>query len=309
MTTQNSKISAFDLSQMFMTVKVSVSMFGNNRQAKTVAQEMEAMKGATIGKALKASKMLLDPDALKPVSQARNAISTEYRRITSVWDESAFRLVPNHRWDEYCATMQPLYGNFSKAADDVAERFYDLVNDSRTRLGSMFDRDDYPDDQAAFRKCFEVDEVPEPLKTPDDAKKIRSLPIAVVERIETSMQRSFERNVARVQGECFDKLFETVSALRDSLDRWARGEQKSVHSTVIETIERACNHCSTFNVAGDAHLTALIEEARNSIAKYSMEEIKADPVKRIEVEIAATNIAAKAEDCCAKIANMNACYQ
>ena len=54
---------------------MKLSCWGNSKNAKDVANDMEAQRGAEQGKALKAGKILLDPAMLQPVLQARNALT------------------------------------------------------------------------------------------------------------------------------------------------------------------------------------------------------------------------------------------
>lgn len=52
---------AVDLSARYIKVNMKMSGWGNSKNAKEVAAEMEVARGAEMGKALKAGKILLDP--------------------------------------------------------------------------------------------------------------------------------------------------------------------------------------------------------------------------------------------------------
>lgn len=295
---------AVDLSAHFTLVRVSVSMWGNSRQQKDIASEIEASKGATIGKALKVGKVLIDADALKPVSTARNAITTKWREMTSVWGDDSWRLLPTSRWIEYGNTMQPLFAEFEKQADLLASRFDLLLIEAQTRLNGLFDRGDYPDCAADFRAKFSIGDHSRSIETADDAKRIKSLPADVVERIERSMNQQLEQNMARLQAEAFDRLHTVTAALSKSLVSWKDGEQKSFKSTLFDTISRACDFCQQFNVAGDSHMSALVEDIRNQLLRHDADDIRNDPKKADEIIVVAEAIATKAAKRRVAISNM-----
>jgi hypothetical protein len=118
------------------------------------------------------------------------------------------------------------------------------------------------------------------------------------------MERAYADNIQRVQSENFGRLYDVAKSLRDSLDKFARGEQKTVHSTLLETIEKSCNYCIEFNLSGDIHLAALIEDMRNSLTQFSMEEVRSDPAKLATVATAASAAMGKAAARKAAMTNM-----
>lgn len=294
---------SLDLSARFLKVSCPISSIGNSKQLKDVAAEVEVSKGATVGKAVKAGKWLYDPDKISPVTKAANALRTKHRELTSVWNDSSWRLLPTGKWFEYGAAMNPLIAQFDAAVAELTAQFSLLIVDAEERLGTLFNRNDYPVDADEFRAKFKAEVLQEPLPKIEDAGRV-SLPVEELEAMKRSMERAYADNIQRVQAENFSRLYDVAKALRDSLDKFARGEQKTVHTTMLETIEKACSYCNEFNLSGDSHLTALVEDMRNSLTQYTMEEVRTDPVKRIEVSVAATSAMSKAAARKAAMANM-----
>ena len=146
---------AVDLSARYIKINMKMSGWGNSKNAKEVAAEMEVARGAELGKALKAGKILLDPLKLQPVLKARNALTTRHRELTTVWDDSSWRLLPTVKWDLYFAEINPLIRAFESAADDLEGVYVSLVDEARSRLGGLFNDDDYPG-EIDFRQKFSV---------------------------------------------------------------------------------------------------------------------------------------------------------
>jgi hypothetical protein len=299
---------ALDLSARFLKVSCPISSIGNSKGLKDVAAEVEVSKGATVGKAVKAGKWLYDPDKIAPVTKAANALRTKHRELTSVWNDSSWRLLPTGKWFDYGSAMNPLIAQFDQAVAELAAQFDMLIIDAEERLGTLFNRDDYPNDATEFRAKFRAEVLQEPLPKIEDCKQV-SLPMAELEAMQRNMQRAYADNVQRVQAENFSRLYDVAKALRDSLDKFARGEQKTVHATMLETIEKACSYCTEFNLSGDVRLTALVEDMRNSLTQYTMEEVRNDPVKRVEVAAAASSAMSKAAARKAAMANMSGYMQ
>ncbi len=295
---------ALDLSARFLKVSCPIRAVGNSKQLKDVAAEVEVSKGATVGKAVKAGKWLYDPDKLAPVTKAANAIRSKHRELTSVWNDSSWRLLPSHKWFDYGAALNPLISQFDIAVAELSAQFDDLIDDAEQRLGSMlFNRGDYPNDANEFRACFHAEPVHEPMPRIEDNMRV-SLPVSELESMQRSMERAYADNIQRVQSENFGRLYDVAKSLRDSLDKFARGEQKTVHSTLLETIEKSCNYCIEFNLSGDIHLAALIEDMRNSLTQFSMEEVRSDPAKLATVATAASAAMGKAAARKAAMSNM-----
>lgn len=281
---------AVDLSARYIKINMKMSGWGNSKNAKEVAAEMEVARGAELGKALKAGKILLDPLKLQPVLKARNALTTRHRELTTVWDDSSWRLLPTVKWDKYFAEINPLIAAFDSAADDLEGVYLDLVNEARARLGGLFCEDDYPG-EIQFREKFAVKLATETLAQ-GVAKNI-ALPAEEVEKICQSMSDQFSENMKRVQGENWQRLFTVVSNLHDSLLKFDKGEQRTVRVTLLEQIDLACSEIPDFNITADPSLIASIAEIRSELAGLDMAELREQPQARKAAIVSAAAIAAK----------------
>lgn len=291
---------SIDLSARFLKVACPVKMAGNSRQLKDVAQEVEVSRGAQIGRAVKASKTLYADEFLTRVKKARNAIAAQHLKQTSVWNDSSWRLLPTAGWFDYATAMNPLISEFTAAAAELD--FDAMVNDAINRLGTLFDRADYPDTEADFRALFRAEVQQEPLPQLADAGRV-SLPVAELDAMRQGMERAYEANVAKVKGEVYDRLHAATTALASSLKNWEDGNQKSVKATLIETVQQACSYAEKFNVDGDTRIAALLKDIEDC-TEHTMETIRENPEVRAKVITAASTAASKAESRRRAVANL-----
>jgi hypothetical protein len=294
---------SIDLSARFLKVACPVKMAGNSRQLKDVAAEIEVSKGAQVGRAVKASKALYADEYLTRVKKARNAIAAQHLKLTSVWNDSSWRLLPTGGWFDYANQMNPLIAEFDAAADELASRFDQAIQEAEYRLGDLYDRADYPETESEFRAMFRAEVAQEPLPQIADASRV-SLPVAELDKMRQGMERAYQSNINRVKGEVYERLHDATSALAASLRKWEEGGQKSVKATLLDTIQNACGYAEQFNIDGDSRITALLADAR-ACCTHDMETIRENPAIRAQVIDAATGAAAKAESRRKAIANLS----
>ena len=281
---------AVDLSARFLKVKLSITCWGNSKQAKDCAAEMEASKGAEIGKSLKAGKILLDPSALEAVGKCRNALVAQHKALTGIWDESSWRLLPTNRYFEYSEKMNPLISAFNASADELETRYIALVDEARSRLNGLFCDDDYPG-EIQFRQKFtvrtEINDI-----SPGDTSRI-NLPQSELDKIQEQMQSNYADSLKAVQADQWQRLLSVVTNLKDSLIAYDKGDQRTVRQTLIESIDKTCADIPDFNVLGDPELISAITEIKNQFAAVDMSAVREDPALRTETISAASKAAAK----------------
>ncbi len=289
--TKQSTPTTVDMSARFLKVKLSITAWGNSKQAKDCAAEMEASKGAEVGKSLKAGKILLDPTALEAIGKARNALMTQHKVITGIWDDSNWRLLPTSRYFEYSEKMNPLISQFNAAADELESRYITLVDEARSRLNGLFNDDDYPG-EIEFRQRFSIKTSIENLAAGTDTSRI-NLPAEEVDKITASMQEAFSENLHRVQGDQWQRLLSVVTNLKDSLIAYDKGDQRTVRQTLIDSIDKTCSDIPDFNVLADPALIDAITEIKTQFATVDMSYVRENPALRTETISAASRAAAK----------------
>jgi hypothetical protein len=291
-----------DLSARFLKVACPVHMAGTSRQIKEVAQDVEISQGARVGRAVKASKMLYSDEYFTRLKAAKNAIKAQHMKLTSVWNDSSWRLLPTGQWFAYANQMNPLIAEFDAAADELATKWDAMISEARDNMGNLFDLGDYPDTPSEFRSMFRAEVTQEPLPQISDATRI-SLPASELAAMQKSMERAMAANIANVKSEVFGRLQKTTEALAKSLMQWDAGNQKSVKKTLLDSVRSACSYASSFNIDGDSRIDALLKEIDDFLA-HDMETIRESPALRGEVIDAANRAASKAAARKSALANM-----
>lgn len=302
------QFNAADLSSRFVLVGIKTKCFGNTRKEDGVSERAEIEAGAMVGSALKTGKFLLRPKTsdrpgfLDPVTTAKSAVLTAHKKMTSPWSESStMRLLPTVKHEEYTKTINPLIREFERAVEELESQYDQEIEDSKVRLGNLFDPLLYPADfRAQFAlKCF-VETI--------DVKKTASgvmLPAEELEKIEKDMQAQLAESVARVQRENWARIVETVGALNASLRGLESGEQKRVKKTLLEQIELAVQEIPSFNVTGDSTLIEQLEEIKSELLAHDMEEIRKDETVRAQVTAKSAAIVDKAKARMEKMRDLN----
>lgn len=290
------------ITSRFLKVACPVKMAGNSRQLKGVAEDVESNNNAQIGRAVKVAKVLYAPEYLVRIKKARNAIAAQHLKMTSPWNDSSWRLLPTTGWFDYANAMNPLITEFDAAANELSSQYLAIVDEARHRLGDLFDVEDYPGNEQEFRLMFAADVRQEPLPQLSDTSRV-SLPASEIEKIRKSLEESYHENIARTKAEVFDRLFNSTSALASSIKRWESGEQKSVKSTLIDTVKEAARYAQSFNLDNDPRIDSLLKDIQ-TLTTADMETIRENREVRASIVKAADDVADKAARRRAAMANM-----
>lgn len=288
---------SIDLSARFHKVMINTKFPKMSKTVKGLVKDIEIKNRSEVGKSLKETGPILYADSplWDAVKKAKNAVVSTHNKMTSVWDDSGWRLLSTAKWNEYHNTIQPLINAFNNAADALAADFDNMVIASQSRLADLFAPEDYPRTATEFRACFVIKPNRESVPKLDDAKRLGTvLPVEEIEEMKRDMEAAYRDNLERINTQNWELLYTHTSKLANSLVNWSQGNQKSIKKTLLEEIEKACQFCTQFNASNDPKLAAMVEDIRNNLLTVDMDTIRENPDVAKTVIAAASNARDKA---------------
>ncbi len=242
--------------------------------------------------AIGVSKKILDCPEYDAIATADNDISQFLRRraLTCSMFKRGVYLVP----------IQAL-----QAIDDRVERFkseranelvpaflavYDQAREhARDTLGPLFDVADYPSiDQvrAAFRSESRYME----LGTPGTLRHINP---DVFEREQAAFRDRLESAADEIQTALRDSFADLVGHMAERLGKTETGKPRIFRDTLVSNLREFLDSFDSRNIADDDQLSALVQQARDSLGNRTPDQLRRVPAARDAARAAMEDIKAR----------------
>lgn len=198
------------LSRKAMLVTVTVSCWTATKTDKKVSNEVEAQHQAS--NAGRYNKMLIAKSALDPLTSQAASIRQLHYKLTLPWIDNGGRLLPAKLYMDYQQQMGAAKNKYAAMADDFVRDYDVLVNDSRKRLGTMFNERDYPTAKQ-LRQKFGVDTDILPVPEGSDFR----VEVAQSERnlIMADIEAKLHKRQALAMADAWGRVKTVVSTIRD----------------------------------------------------------------------------------------------
>lgn len=235
-----------------MLITLSVSCWTARKQDKKVSVEVEAAHNAK--NAGRFNKDLINKEYLEKLTSYAGSIRAYHYKMTMPWMDNGARLLPSKLFSEYSAEMRRMKQEYARLVSDFAQTYPTLVSEARTRLGTMFDPDDYPDASELYAK-FDVEldfmEVPSGADFRVDIADSERKRIAeeIAERVAKRQAAAKRSNWVRIR-EAVDRVVARLSA-----------RKTVIHDSLVENLEELVRLLPGLNIDDDPqmnHVSQLI---------------------------------------------------
>lgn len=263
-----------------MLATLSISAWTARKQDKKVSAEVETAHGAH--DAGRYNKMLVNKALLDPVSKLTGKIREYHYAMTLPWADSGARLLPSKLFMDYSSAVRSFRDQFTKLVKDLQAAYPAEVQAARTRLGSMYDPDDYPDPSDLFGKFgIALDFTPVP-----DAADFR---VDVGKEAQDELRESVTQGVAARQAGAvkatYARIHEVVSKIEERLSL----DNAIFKDSLIDNANELCVVLDALNITNDPVITALAKRIRTELV-MPPSLLRQNPVARQRVALAARDI-------------------
>jgi hypothetical protein len=276
-----------NLSDKAMLVKLSISQWTARRLDVKATREVIENYSAKPD-AGRFNKLLVDVCAVKRYQKAANEARIFHYKNTLPWGDDESRILPAANYSIYSAKMREFRAKFEGAVDEFVSEYPGLIEQAQRDLNGLFRAEDYPSAEALrfkFRFDFSV-------KPVDDSKDFRvSLAADEVERIRAEIEGRVSVSVNDAMADCWARLYEAVKHLADKL----REPDAIFRDSLVGNIAELCDILPRLNVTEDPSLTAVLDEARASLASL-------DPDRLRKYELDRKSAAGRADDILSRMA-------
>ncbi len=225
------------------------------------------------------NKRIVATSFFADVSTAHQQGSRIHKLYTLPWEDGGTRILANTGFMVYSTAMKDCRLKSEAAVRALKGQLQAIKADGKSRLGTMYNEDDYPSEDdlmAKFGFDVEVKAVPDSsdfrVQMSDESAKaiVKDIERRTNQRLENAMNDVFLR-VADVVGHLSQKLKDYVPAKDGNK---AGGV---IRDSVIQNIyELASEALPILNVTNDPRITALQEQLVNDLAEHSPEILRSD---------------------------------
>lgn len=264
-----------------MLVSVSISCWSAKKIAKKESEELTNAKSASKRAAQVQKNLLADDARLTTVNKYAAEIRNWLAVTTLPWSDSGMRLVTTKQFMDFKADLDARKAQFEVLVNDFVAMYPTLISAQAFKLGSMFDRNEYPsqaDIAAKFSLTYSFMPVPEAGDfRVDIAEDIRK-------DLEEQYAKDYAASVEAVNKDLWDRLKTVLDKMSDRLGSDAGGKNKIFRDTLVENALEVCDMLGVLNVTGDAQLEAVRKEVQQTLLGVTADDLRKSEATRKDVK-------------------------
>ena len=267
-----------------MLANLTVRAWSARKRDREVSREVEQKHLAK--DAGNFNKLLIDKDALKPIVTISGQLRAKHYDMTLPWGDNGDRLLPAKMYFDYVKAMRDLRDAFNTAVVAFCNNYPTYMQAARTRLGTMYDPEDYPAASQLKRKfSAELSFLPVP-----DAKDFR---VDLGEDEVAEIRKDIEAQVAKQQEQAINDLWGRLKEVTQNIHDRLIDPEAIFRDSLIENCRFACEIASKLNLNDDKTLEDVRADIEYRLSRIDPQRLRDDKVLRRNIADAAADILKK----------------
>lgn len=265
-----------------LLVDLFISTYSGRKQDKRTQDEVTASKGAASKRAASVYKSLFaDCAELDAVNKFQSRARQVHYKLTLPWSDNGARLIPVKALLDYKSVMNEQEQEFQSLVNKFLDRYDTLVAAAAFKLGTLFDRAEYPTREQVARK-FSFDVTFTPMPTAGDFRL--DIEAEVQNDLVQDYERKLQSRVEEAMNDAWTRLHGVLSKISDRLTPDESGKRKIFHESMLTNADELCELLTTLNVTGDDKLESARVKLRNALLGVSAKELREVESARVEVK-------------------------
>lgn len=264
-----------------MLVNLSITLYTGRKQDKRAQAEVVASHGAMSARAASVYKSLFtDCKELEDIVKFQARARARHYAMTLPWSDMGLRLLPTKSFVDYSDEMNKHREQFEFLVDAFLQKYDTLVAAAAFKLGTLFNRDEYPLRESIARKfTFNLDYVP--LPTAGDFRL--DIEHEVQQQLVEQYEKRMVEQVSQAQQDAWSRLYDVLAKLKDRLTLTDEGKRKTFHDTTVTNAVDLCEALTALNVMGDPALEAARKQLEEAMLGVEPAELRKEEGERLLV--------------------------
>ena len=262
-----------------MLVDLNIAIYSGRKQDRTTQAEVTLAKGSGSKKAASVYKNLFaECKELEAITKFQARARSEHYRLTLPWNDRGARLLPTISLLDYKQVMNRYQQEFDRLVDAFLIKYSTLVAAAAFQLGTLFDRNEYPDAAQVARR-FRMDIAFVPLPTSGDFR------LDVESEVQRELMEQYDRRLAEqlasATKDSWDRLYEALARLSDRLTVDEDGKKKIFHDTIVTGAVELCELLTAMNVTQDPQLESARRKLQEVLLGVTPKELREEDGTRV----------------------------
>ncbi len=239
------------------------------------------------------NKVLIAKDKLKAIQKAITDARVHHYENTMPWDNFGTRLLPVKNYVAYTDAQRGFRERFDVVVREFCDGYETYVDDAKQRLGSLFNREDYPP-PVVIRHKFRMEVVLLPM--PDESDFRVDLNDAEIAKIRDDVAKTIESRITAASQDLWQRLYTTVKHLHERLVAFDGGKTNRLHATIIGNLVELTDMLGALNFSDDPDLERMRNEIASTLCTHDIEALRTGEQLRKDQAVAAEAILTKMQD-------------
>ena len=263
-----------------MLVSFNVSMYSGRKQDKQTQAEVVQAKGSGSSRAASVYKSLFaDCAELDNIVKFQARARARHYQLTLPWNDGGARLLPTAALMDYKAEMNRYSDEFDLLVSAFLDKYDTLVAAAAFKLGTLFDRDEYPLRDEVARK-FRFNLAFSPLPTSGDFRL--DIEHEVQQELASQYEKRMHQQLAQAQQDAWDRMHTALSRLKDRLTLNEDGTRRTFHETTVTNAQELCSVLTSLNVTNDPRLESARRQLEEAMIGIDPKELRKEESVRLQ---------------------------
>jgi hypothetical protein len=273
-----------------MLVELSISTWTARKLDKKVSTQVDNDNGAKT-KVVNANKNLMAGTGVleNVVKYAANARAWHLSQ-TLPWTDNGSRLLPMSNFMNYKQQLGELETNYEALVDKFIIAYPNLVSAAAFQLGTLFDRNEYPDENS-LKKKFKFTYSFFPVPTAGDFRI--DINEEAKAEIMANCNSAYQDRLNNAMREAWSRLHDCLSRMSERLTDNADGSRKIFRDSLVENGVELVTMLKHLNITQDPKLEQARRELQVAIGAHDLDSLRDNSNAREAVKMRVDSILSK----------------
>lgn len=273
-----------------LLIELNISLWAGKKRDKGIAAEVTKRAQATSSTAASVVKNLLGDDADHDRIKAHAMATRLYlQKHTFAWNDSGSRLLPTALVLDVTSELASRIEEFNALVATFLQSYQTKISVAAFKLGSLFDRSEYPTEDEIARK-FSMDFKVFPVPTENDFRI--NVQEQTAEFLREKFQKDAEARVAEMLREPWGRIYEQLAHILERLnssllyDPNAEGAGKPprLFQSMLDNAVDLANLLDKMNITKDPQLSACSCSIKQLFSEEKIDALREDTARQMDLK-------------------------
>lgn len=263
------------ISESALLVKLSIGTWTANKLDKDKTEQVLSSSGASGDAAQVRKNLMAGTRAAKDITDFAATCRLMHSVRTLPWEDRGFRVIPTATVLDYKQEMTFMKSRFVLMVSDFCSNYDKHIYIAQQSLGSMFNKDDYPD-VSTVREKYHFNLTFSPI--PDGGHFFLDIPKQDLEEMRESVDRLNQERLEQAMSNAWERLHTILTGMSSKLAN--HNEKTRFHDSFITNAEELCGLLTHLNITKDPDLESARRQLEQAVKGTNIDVIKESPMER-----------------------------